>query len=183
MDGDDSGSAACDKGAFELVGTLPPVGGDVMLPGNRIRLADTSGSAGRRTFAGMGRSADAVSVPDPTLTGATVRIGRVGGPVTVLDLPASGWVRTGGTDRVYYKYKSRTGPTVAAKVVQGRSVSFSAFGAGGYPLGGTPQGGVGVIIQVGNTRFCGFFGGVMRKDDGKRFLAGKAPAPAVFPTL
>ena len=38
--------------------------------------------------------------------------------------------------------------------------------------------GVGVIIKVGDLRLCGFFGGAIRKDDGTRFLAGSADAPA-----
>jgi uncharacterized repeat protein (TIGR01451 family) len=52
-----------------------------------------------------------------------------------------------------------------------------------YPLGGTPQGGVGIIIDVGSIRFCAFFGGTIVKDDGERFVARKAPAPASCPIL
>ena len=80
---------------------------DVPLPGTKMRLSDTSGPAGRRTYAALRDGDQSVAVPDPTITGATASIGRVGvGEVTVLDLPASGW--SGGTSaRRDYKFKSR----------------------------------------------------------------------------
>ena len=63
----------------------------------------------------------------------------------------------------------------------GRSIRISARGDGAYPLGGTPQGGVGIIIDVGGVRFCGFFGGTIVKDDGERFWRGRLPPPAAHP--
>jgi hypothetical protein len=123
-------------------------------------------------------AADAIPLPDPRITGATLYVGRVGvGDVTALDLPADGWSGTGGapTD---FKYKSRSGAVVAARIIDGRSIRLSARGDGAYPLGGVPQGGVGVIIDVGGLRFCGFFGGQVTKDGGRSFRARNAPAPA-----
>ena len=156
---------------------------DVPLPGTKMQLSDTSGPAGRRTYAALRDGDQSVPVPAPTITGATASIGRVGaGEVTVLDLPASGW--SGGTsERRDFKFKSRSGAVVSARLIGGRSIRISARGDGAYPLGGTPQGGVGIIIDVGGVRFCGFFGGTIVKDDGERFVARKAPAPAGCPIL
>jgi hypothetical protein len=156
---------------------------DVPLPGTKMRLRDTSGAAGRRTYAALRDGDQSVPVPDPRITGATASIGRVGaGEVTVLDLPASGW--SGGTSgRRDFKFKSRSGAVMSARLVGGRSIRISARCDGAYPLDGTPQGGVGIIIDVGGVSFCGFFGGTIVKDDGERFVARKAPAPASCPIL
>jgi len=156
---------------------------DVPLPGTKMRLRDTSGPDGRRTYAVLRDGDQAVPVPDPRITGAIVSIGRVGaGEVTVLDLPASGW-SAGTSVRRGFKFKSRSGAVVSARLVEGSSIRISVRGDAAYPLGGTPQGGVGIIIDVGGVRFCGFFGGIITKDDGERFVARTAPAPAGCPIL
>ena len=51
---------------------------DVPLAGRRMRLTDTSGPAGRRNAVALGDEAGATPAPDPTVTGATVSIGRIG---------------------------------------------------------------------------------------------------------
>jgi hypothetical protein len=159
--------------------TLPT---DVLLPGTKIQLSDTSGPVSRRNYVALRDGAQPAPLPDPRVTGATASIGRVGaGEVTVLDLPASGW--SGSSSTGDYKFKSRSGAVVAARLDAGRSIRLSARGNGAYPLGGTPQGGVGVIVDVGGVRFCAFFGGTIVKDDGVRFRARKAPAPANCPLL
>ena len=141
---------------------------DVPLAGRRMRLTDTSGPAGRRNAVALGDEAGATPVPDPTVTGATVSIGRIGvGAVTVLALPASGW--SGDSARSDFKFKSRTTTVVSARLKEGRVIRLDARGDGAYPLGGTPQGSVGIIVDVGGVRFCGLFGGTIRKDDGTTF--------------
>ena len=153
---------------------------DVPLPGTKVRLADTTGPAGRRNYVALRDGDQSVPLPDLRVTGATASIGRVGaGEVTVLDLPASGW--SGGPRD--FKFKSRSGPVTGARLVAGNSLRLSARGNGAYPLGGAPQGGVGIIIDVGGVRFCGFFGGQIAKDDGRRFRARQAPAPSACPVL
>ena len=158
---------------------IPPTT-DIPLPGAKMQLADTSGRAGRRNFVLLRDGDDSVALPDPGVTGATVSIGRVGaGEVTVLDLPASGW--SGGPQD--FKFKSQAGTVIGARLKASPSFRLSARGDGAYPLGGAPQGGVGIIVDVGGVRFCGFFGGTIVKDDGERFRARKSPAPAGCPIL
>src|SRR5262245_61714054 len=161
---------------------IPPTT-DIPLPGTKMKLTDTSGSPGRRNYVALRDGDPSVSLPDPRVTGATAFIGRVGaGEVTVLDLPPSGW--SGGTSaRQDYKFRSRSGTVVSARLVAGHSIRLSARGDGAYPLDGTPQGGVGIIIDVGGVRFCGFDGGTIVKDDAEPFRARKAPAPAGCPIL
>lgn len=156
---------------------------DVPLGGNRIRLTDSNHPQGRRNVVGLLDPAVPLPAVDPTVTGATASIGQVGGAVAVLDLPASGWTQTGIPPVVDFKFKSRTGPVRAARLRDGQSLRFTAVGPEAYALGGTPQGGVGVIVQVGDVRFCGLFGGQITRDDGQRFQARRAPAPAGCPAL
>src|SRR5262249_43947510 len=89
----------------------------------------------------------------------------------------------GTSARQDYKFKSPSGTVISARLVGGHSIRLSARGVAAYPLEGTPQGGVGIIIDVGGVRFCGFFGGTIVEDDGERFRARKAPAPAGCPIL
>lgn len=151
---------------------------DVPLAGRTIRLTDSPRPEGLRNLVALVDGNVDLSSVDPRVTGATVRIGRDASSVTVLELPAVGWTLTGNAPRIDFKYKSRTGPVRAARLLNGRSIRFTATGEGAYPLGGVVQGEVGVVIDVGGMRFCGAFGGTISRDDGQRFVALRAPAPA-----
>src|SRR4029453_3773302 len=124
-----------------------------------------------------------LSTIDPTITGATLEIGRIGGSSpTVLDLPAGGWTRRPvGSGQFDFRYRSKAGPVRSAPRFTGRFVKLSAHGSGSYALDGAPQRSVGIVITAGGTRFCALFGGTIERDNGKRFLARLAPAPASCP--
>ena len=105
---------------------------DVPLPGSKMRLRDTSGPDGKRTYAALRHGTQSVPVPDPRITGATASIGRVGaGEVTVLDLPASGW-SAGTSVRRGFEFKSRSGAVVSARIVESRYIRI--LGAGRWRL-------------------------------------------------
>jgi hypothetical protein len=157
---------------------------DVPLTGGRMKLVDASGPSGRRNLVGFLDPAVDLEAVDPTVTGATAFIGRPGiGTVTELPLPASGWKATGKAPRIDFKFKSRAGAVRSARLVNGRSLRFIARGPGAYPLDGTPQGEIGVLFVVGDARLCGLFGGEITRDDGTRFRARHATAPATCPAL
>ncbi len=151
---------------------------DVPLDGAQIRLADSPRPQGRRNLVGLIDPALDLSGVDPTATGATVYIGPPAGPATVIEVPASGWTATGNAPRIDFKYKSRTGAIRGARLIDGRSIRFTAKGEGAYALGGTAPDAVGVVIEIGSVRFCGTFGGTITRNDGQRFLARDAAAPA-----
>jgi hypothetical protein len=152
---------------------------DVPLAGNKAQLRDSPRPQGRRNMLSLHDPAITLTVADPTISGATVTIGRAGAAgATVLDLPAAGWTRTGNAPRLDYKYKSRIGAVVTARLIDGRSLRINARGEGAYALGGAPQSGLAVLVTVGDTRFCGLFGGTILQDDGTVFVARLAPRPA-----
>lgn len=156
---------------------------DVPLNGNRIMLRDDSMPARRQTFVKLAdRRIDLADI-DPTVTGATAEVGRLGGDSPlVLELPAAGW-RPGGTGPADFRYRSRTGPVRSARLSQGKLVRLWARGPAASALDGAPQGDVGFVLAVGDVRFCGVFGGRIRRDDGTRFLARNAPAPLTCPDV
>ena len=83
---------------------------DIPIDGQRMRLDDSGHPRGQRNNMTL-RDADvSLDGADPTDGGATITIGRIGGPVVVLDLPESGWSAAGMPTRPDYKFKSRTGP-------------------------------------------------------------------------
>src|SRR5215813_2261722 len=66
---------------------------DVPIDGRRIYLTDASDPSRRGAHLSLNDPDLDLSTANPMLTGATVEIGRSGGPSTVLDLPAAGWSR------------------------------------------------------------------------------------------
>jgi hypothetical protein len=163
--------------------TRGATGADVPVDGRRLYLTDASDPARRGAQLSLVDPDLDLTDIDPTITGATVEIGRVGGgSATALDLPAAGWTRRpAGSGHLDFRFRSKAGPVRSARLVQSRSVRLSARGTGSYALDGAPQRSVGVVITVGDTRFCALFGGTVQRDNGRRFLARRAPAPATCP--
>jgi len=156
---------------------------DVPLDGRTLQLIDSSGPEGRRNQVALVDAAVDLSGLDPTVTGATLYLGPVDGPATVVDLPAAAWNRTGNAPRIDFKYKSSSGAVRAARLIDGRSIRLTARGPEAYALNGLEQGEMGVVVEIGGVRFCGTFGGRISRNDGLRFVARDAPAPASCPTF
>ncbi len=152
------------------------------LAGNRITLSDAGDPLKRRNYVKLLGAQVNLTGIDPRLTGATALVGRPGaGSPLALAMPAEGWTKrlSKVTD---YRFSSRTGPVRSARLIEGKLVLVSAKGLGAYSLG-TPQGTVGVVVDVGMARFCGLFGGTISTDNGQRFQAREAPAPPTCPEL
>src|SRR5262245_29001001 len=112
--------------AATVASAAPPDPIEVPLGGTRMRLVDASGPAGRRTYAALRSEGEGVATPDPTIVGATAYIGRVGGgPVTILQLPASGW-NIRNSVRRDFKFRSSAGPVFSARLQDGKAVRLSA---------------------------------------------------------
>lgn len=154
---------------------------DVPLDGHRIYLKDGRDPAGRKALVRLADHDIDLADVDPMATGATAEIGAVGGGSVTLYLPASGWSRRLGSKPSEFRYRSTTGPVRSARLLQGRFLRFWARGPDAYGLGGVPQGAIGVVLTIGSVRFCGLFGGHVQRDDGTRFIARLAPAPATCP--
>lgn len=161
--------------------TTIPAATNVPLGGSRIRLADSPHPEGRRNLVALSDAAVDLSGVDPRVTGATVEIGQAGGTATVLDFPPNGWTRTGNAPRIDFKYRSSAGPVRAARLIDGRSIRFSANGADAYALAGLEQTAVSIVVGIGDVRFCGLFGGSIKRDDGQVFLARRASPPSQCP--
>jgi hypothetical protein len=159
-----------------------PAGADVPAAGNQARLADSATPSRRKNLIGLHDAAIDLTGLDPTVTGVTVQIGRIGsGPVVTFDLPAGGWRRT-SAPMADYRFRSRTGPVDSAWLRDGALVRITASGPDAFPLVDAP-GDLGVIVEIDGVRFCGVFGGEIRRDDTRRFQALRAPAPSSCPTL
>lgn len=155
---------------------------DVPLAGDRIKLVDGARPAARKNVVALLGAVDLAAI-DPTVTGGTAIVGRPGGAVVAMPLPAGGWRAKGKGARRRFEFKSRTDPVRSARLVNGRSLRFTAHGPDAYPLGGTPQGEISVVLTIGDVRFCALFGGDVVRDDGTRFRARGADAPAACPAV
>lgn len=137
-----------------------------------MRLVNGVGS--ERTAVELARPGDPDSGIDPTVGGARVVVfasGTSAGKTYVL--PASEWRKVGPRR---YRYRNVAG-TVTARLHNGRFARFAATGADAYAFSGA-QGSVTAIFEAGGSRFCSTFGGTLQHDDGTRFVATDAPAPA-----
>jgi hypothetical protein len=151
---------------------------DVPTAGPLARLNGRPDGARRKTFVSFSGGAIDLTGIDPTVQGATLVVfSPVTMQVATLPLPASGWRSIPSAPVPEFRFKSRTGPVTAARIIHGDLIRVSARGAEAYPLG-QPQFTVAAQITFGSRKFCAEWGGTITRDDFTRFLARNAPPPA-----
>jgi len=98
-----------------------------------------------------------------------------------LTMPAAGWTQLPSG----FRYSDPTlarGPVRVAFIKARRLAKVVAMGSGiGFTLDEPSQGSLGAVLTTGGHRYCTLFGGSIRTDVPGRFVAVKAPAPAVCP--
>ncbi len=124
-----------------------------------------------------------LSVDDPTLYGATVRVMSATGSFDdTYVLPAQGWSYVGkrGEGRGY-RYRSKTGPIRSVVVRPGKRLRVRGKGALlGHDLSSDP-GSVYTFLRIGERLYCAGFGGEVRFVPGRRFKGSHAPPPLTVP--
>ena len=100
------------------------------------------------------------------------------------ELPKERWAYLGDpADGRGFKYTDRTRgtPVRGISVRDGRVTKILGGGTGlVVPLGSSPAP-VQVSLVLGNRRYCMGFGGTVRFDAGRRYVAIDAPAPGACP--
>jgi cysteine-rich repeat protein len=153
---------------------------DIPVSGYTARLRDFDGVARRSSRVRLVDADIDLSGVDPTVTGATVEFfSTTTAQLLTLTLPAEGWEASSAPVR-RFRFRSRANPRLRVSLDNGSLAKFQMRGAQAYPLGQL-QVAVVVRLTVGTTRFCAEFGGTVARDDGKRFVAFKAPPPVSCP--
>jgi cysteine-rich repeat protein len=161
---------------------------EVPLFGTKISVSDKAGAPEKRKLA-WAATDPSVSIAgiDPTVSGATLEVVNPNlGSLqrAAFPLPAVGWTTAGNPVNTYkYKDKGVFGPVTKVAVKNGKSIKAGGKGATLTFSLGPAQESVGVSLLVGTQRFCALFGGEVKKDDGAKFIAKKAPAPAACAML
>ena len=162
---------------------VPVVGGSLLVQDNPVK------PTARKAVFKSTAVAISVGANDPRVTGVSVELVNSTPGLEqsdVFTLPASGWSAI-GTPPSGYRYKDAkllNGPVKSAIIRNGRLVKLVAKGATmSFTLEGVPQTQIGVVVSVGTTRLCATFGGIISKDDGRKFKARLAAAPPFCPGL
>ncbi|HYC55052.1 MAG TPA: parallel beta-helix domain-containing protein [Candidatus Binatia bacterium] len=151
---------------------------DQLVSGQRLSMR--SSDAGRQSLLWVGRGEE-VAPPqgedDPTLDGAALQVLSSSGETATLELPAEGWrrMRNGG-------FAFRAGSPSPVRIARLRAGRIAVRAAStGISLGEPAQQWVGLILSVGETRFCSLFDAGIRADVPGRFEAARTPAPPACP--
>jgi hypothetical protein len=168
--------------------TLP--GSGELLTGKTLLLKDNANVAKRRLLlvsrdVSIALGAGAQTTDDPRATGASLRIFTSAGDAfdTTYDLPAPQWKPLSKKDPTK-GWKFTRGNTLKLAVVKrGKLMKLVGRGAAlGHTLAANPDP-VGVVLTLGTHRYCLQFGGTVKFDAGKKFLAKDAGAPAACPDV
>jgi polyhydroxybutyrate depolymerase len=172
---------------FSLPAAPPPLAG--LVAGKKLLLKDAADATKRKLALSLTDPGVALGASDPAADGAALQIYNTSGSgeSLCLVLPAAGWKRKGAG----FVYKDGSGAYGPCKSASLRSGSFAASCSGkrqplDYSLDEATQGGVAVRLASGEASFCASFGGTLAADRGApsgkpKFLAKRAPAPAVCP--
>lgn len=157
---------------------IPVFAAEVPVLGDRARFSDLPKTP-QSNVTSYDARIDAITL-NPTVSGATLDLySPTTGQQLTIDLPAANW--KGPLPNHRYRYVARGNPTIKILMVHGRMLKISLKGTGSYDLNGVPQGTLAIRLSIGSTRYCTVFGGTITRDDGLRFIARKAPAPASCP--
>jgi hypothetical protein len=167
---------------FDLVsGTI---GSGQRLIGKRLSLRDGSDPAKRQL--GWLAKDTTITLPQgadrPTVAGALLTITNpTTGETATLSMPASGWTES-SKGFAYSDPRHALGPVKRAFLRARRLAKVLASGSGiGFTLDEPSQGSLGVVLTTGSRSYCTLFGGTVRTDRFDRFIAVRAPAPAMCP--
>ncbi len=176
-------------GILLLAAPVLAVATDVPVEGRRLTLrAKVANPAKRRLQLELRDAAIAAPLPDPRTAGATLLLhgGAVAGQCAAsAALAPSRWEAIGGDGaRRGWRYRDRDGTVLGIRRVLVRPgvIKLSARGAG-WPcaLDAAQRLPVRAVVRVGDTRWCGAFGGVVRHNEVARFQARDAAPPAACP--
>lgn len=150
---------------------------DVPIQGDRARLTDIPKDP-RAQIVSYSAAIDLMNI-NPAVSGSTLDIfSPTTGQQLTLTMPASQW--KGPLPGRHFRFSATGDPKIKAIIVNGRLLRIVVNGTGGFALG-QPEGSIAVRLTIGGTRFCTVFGGTITRDDGRRFSARQAPAPAACP--
>lgn len=142
----------------------------LLLSGQSLLVKDRTGDPARRKLAVLSRD-PAVPAGNPTIAGATLRLGRGVAEVATMSLPAAGWKGVGkppGSKGYAYKDgKQLLGPCKSARLNPGRTLRAVCTGPGlAFTLDEPAQTELAVDFRIepSGLRSCLVFGGTVTKD-------------------
>lgn len=163
-----------------LLGATTASAADQLVPGRTLSLRDRGG---KQTLSFAAKSPAITVVGDPRVSGASVTIVlEDSGESATFDLPASGWTANASATTFKFRNPAAPNPPSAVKAAQlrGGTITVKAK-ALGVSLDEPAQVAVGVVLAVGDTRWCARFGGDVKRNAPGSFIARKAPAPLACP--
>ena len=168
------------------LGQSPALATDQTLPGSRLLVRNAPSGGRLITRLVFLTKASGITVPrgpdDPTSVGGSFEIyNPTSGESATFDMPASDWRAIAGGSS--FRFLSRTVPSEVrvAELKSGR-LKVSAFSTG-IALEEPSQGSLGVVLTIGQQRYCTLFGGTVTIDQPGAFEASSAPAPASCPPV
>jgi len=168
---------------------LPAFGGDLRLAGDVIRLSDNVNRPNNRSAVIVLEDPGRAAVPDPRIGGAVLRISGGASPgqcFAEVKLDAALFRAIGGNGaKNGYVYRDPSGLAKGVRrlLIRPGRILLRARGAQ-WPCMLTASAQrlpVSIEVLVGSDRFCGAFGGEVRRNEELHFVARNSPAPGACP--